>query len=67
MTDGVSAGVDRYGLPQDWTAAVNLARESPDRLVDLVHAAEDDDPHGARWPRSKRHDDKATAIIDFGG
>jgi Protein phosphatase 2C len=65
MTDGVSAGVDRYGVTRDWTAAVKVAREDPGRLVDLVHAAEDDDADGIRWPRSKRHDDKAIAVIDF--
>jgi hypothetical protein len=65
MTDGVSAGVERYGVPKDWPAAVTAALEDPRRLVDLVHIAEDDDHDGIRWPRSKRHDDKAIAVIDF--
>jgi hypothetical protein len=30
-----------------------------------VHAAERGDPAGFQWPRSKRHDDKALALVDF--
>ncbi|GGQ70233.1 protein phosphatase 2C domain-containing protein [Couchioplanes azureus] len=67
MTDGVSAGVDRYRAPQDWMTAVTIARDDPRRLIDLVHDTEKDDPDGVRWPRSKRHDDKALAVIDFAG
>lgn len=65
MTDGVSAGVDRYGLLAHWQAAFAVASPDPSRLVDLVHSAETDDPDGARWSRSKRHDDKAIALVDF--
>jgi Protein phosphatase 2C len=65
MTDGVSAGVDRYGLLPDWQAAFAVACPDPSRLVDVVHSAEDDDPDGARWRRSKRHDDKAVALVGF--
>jgi len=30
-----------------------------------VHDTEAGDPDGRRWPRSKRHDDKALAVIEF--
>lgn len=65
MTDGVSAGVQRYRQPPDWQAAMELARTDPRSLVDLVHDTEAGDPDGRRWPRSKRHDDKALAVIEF--
>jgi hypothetical protein len=65
MTDGVSNGVDRYGIPSDWPTASRLARVDPSHLVDLVHKAEAGDPDRQRWPRSKRHDDKAIVVVDF--
>jgi hypothetical protein len=37
MTDGVSAGIDRYGVPADWPAFV-LASRDPADLIDTVHA-----------------------------
>jgi hypothetical protein len=65
MTDGVSIGVDRYGIPPDWATAIELAADDPNRLVDAIHDAEAADPLGERWPRSKRHDDKALAVLRF--
>jgi hypothetical protein len=65
MTDGIANGVTRYGIPADWTTAITIAREDPDHLVTVVHNAEHLDPDGARWHRTKRHDDKAAALIDF--
>ncbi|BCJ60136.1 protein phosphatase 2C domain-containing protein [Micromonospora endophytica] len=65
MTDGVSAGVNRYRRPSSWKAAVELALADPSGLVNLVHDAEAEDPEGTRWPRSKRHDDKTLAVIEF--
>lgn len=65
MTDGVSAGVDRYGVPVDWPTAFAIATPDPARLVNLVYAAETEDADGARWRRSKRHDDKAVALVTF--
>jgi hypothetical protein len=65
MTDGVSIGVDRYGIPPDWATAVELASDDPARLVGAIHDAETADPLGERWPRSKRHDDKALAVLRF--
>jgi hypothetical protein len=66
VSDGVSAGVDRYATPPDWPTAFAIARKSPVDLVDLVHSAEASDPDGLRWPRSKRHDDKAVALLELG-
>jgi hypothetical protein len=66
MTDGVSNGVDRYGIPPNWTEAVTIASDDPARLVEMVHNAEVSDPDGERWPRSKCHDDKSLAAIRFG-
>jgi hypothetical protein len=65
MTDGVSIGVDRYGIPPDWSAAIDLAADDPARLINAIHDAEADDPAGQRWPRSKVHDDKALAVLRF--
>ena len=65
MTDGVSAGVDCYGVPADWQTAVDIAANEPAKLLDLVHSTEASDPEGRRWPRSKCHDDKAIAVLRF--
>ncbi|MFF5986055.1 hypothetical protein [Prauserella flavalba] len=64
-TDGVSVGVDDYGL-FDWTTVLRLARgRGAEAVLDAVREAEEADPDGARWPRTKRHDDQAFAVIDF--
>jgi hypothetical protein len=65
MTDGVANGVDRYHVPADWHIAAELARNDPACLVDTVHSAEEDDSDGTRWPRMKRHDDKAIALVEL--
>jgi hypothetical protein len=65
MTDGVSAGVDRYRAPADWPSAFRVAQRSPTDLIELVHSTEATDPDGVRWRRSKRHDDKAVALVEF--
>ncbi|KUL39286.1 protein phosphatase 2C domain-containing protein [Actinoplanes awajinensis] len=65
MSDGVAAGVNRYGIPPDWTMALKIAKTDPAQLVDLVHDTEASDPQGERWPRSKQHDDKALAIVEM--
>jgi Protein phosphatase 2C len=65
MTDGVANGVDRYHVPQDWHIAAELARDDPASLVNTVHNAEEGDPDGTRWPRTKRHDDKAIVLVEF--
>lgn len=66
LTDGVAIGVEEYGCIEDWPQILAVA--TPDDLqaiLYLVHATEDKDPHGQRWPRSKRHDDKAAALVAF--
>jgi hypothetical protein len=65
MTDGVANGIDRYHVPQDWRTAASLAHRDPADLVDAVHEAEESDPAGTRWPRTKRHDDKALVLVEF--
>jgi hypothetical protein len=64
VTDGVSAGPDRYQVPASWAQAVQTARHDPAALVEMVHTVEATDPHGTRWPRSKRHDDKTAVLVD---
>lgn len=64
-TDGVAVGVDEYRI-LDWPQVLRLARARGARAVlDAVRAAELDDPHATRWPRPKRHDDQALALIHF--
>lgn len=64
-SDGVSCGVDDYGV-LTWPSAVDLARTTgPYAVLDAVRTAEDSDPHGLRWPRRKRHDDQSLAWVDF--
>ena len=63
-TDGVSCGVDDYGL-FDWAQAFDLARETgPQAVLAVVREAEAGDPDGVRWPRPKRHDDQALVLVD---
>lgn len=65
-TDGVSRGVDQYKQPPSWTNGLDIVRrDGPEQLVRTVHHAEETDPQGQRWPRSKRHDDKALALVAF--
>jgi hypothetical protein len=63
MSDGVSAGVTDYGVPESWSAARDVVlRQGPAALVEMVHAVEAADPEGRKWPRPKRHDDKTVAF-----
>lgn len=63
MSDGVSAAVTDYGT-LDWPGLVHRVRtEGAAAVVDAVHAAELTDPDGRRWPRTKRHDDKALVAL----
>lgn len=65
-SDGVSCGVDTYGVFPDWTAVRDLAaRDGAEAVLDAVRAAEAGDPDGSRWPRAKPHDDQALAVLDF--
>ncbi|MFR9730361.1 hypothetical protein ACL03H_14125 [Saccharopolyspora sp. MS10] len=64
MTDGVSCGVRDYGIYPDFPAMLAAAvRDGPQAVLDEVRAAEESDPDGVRWPRSKRHDDQAMALV----
>jgi hypothetical protein len=66
VTDGVTVGVDDYGIPATWADAIAVAERDPGELVNLIHDTEASDPNCVKWPRSKRHDDKAVALVQFG-
>jgi hypothetical protein len=64
-SDGVSIGVDQYGL-FDWCEVLAVTRaDGPDSVLNAVRTAEKRDPDGERWPRPKRHDDQALVLVDF--
>lgn len=66
-SDGVSCGVDDYRL-FGWSEVFDLAaRRGPEAVLAAVRDAERADPDGRRWPRPKRHDDQALAVVDFAG
>jgi hypothetical protein len=61
LSDGAARITEVYQVI-GWPALVAVLRdEGPARLIRRVRAAEDSDPDGARWPRSKARDD-ATAL-----
>ncbi|SFD94618.1 Protein phosphatase 2C [Actinopolyspora alba] len=65
-SDGVSCGVEQYDSYRDWRELLAHARaESAWAVLERVRAAEHADPDGSRWPRPKRHDDQALAVVDF--
>ncbi|GAA1347344.1 protein phosphatase 2C domain-containing protein [Saccharothrix algeriensis] len=65
-TDGVSCGVDEYGLFADWRSVLDITTgEGPEAVLDRIRAAEADDPDRVRWPRPKVHDDQALAVLRF--
>ncbi|MCZ0984384.1 protein phosphatase 2C domain-containing protein [Streptomyces diastatochromogenes] len=64
MTDGVSSGVEDYRLYSSWEEMADACRtQGPGHVVRTIHEAEAQDPDGRRWPRYKRHDDKALAHL----
>ena len=64
-SDGVSCGIDDYGI-LTWPRALDLATtQGPQAVLDEVRKAEENDAEGQRWPRPKRHDDQALALIRF--
>lgn len=66
-SDGISCGVDDYGLWSDWAALRAHGREhGPAAVVRAVRDAEADDPDGTRWPRPKPQDDKTLVLVEFG-
>lgn len=58
-TDGVSCGIDAYGL-FGWDAVL---QKSPESVLDEIRAAELGDPEHQKWPRFKTHDDQALVVI----
>ncbi|KOX13738.1 hypothetical protein ADK67_43825 [Saccharothrix sp. NRRL B-16348] len=65
-TDGVSCGVDDYGLFADWRAVLDITSEKgPEAVLDEIRAAEEGDADRTKWPRPKVHDDQALAVIRF--
>lgn len=57
LSDGATRIAEEYGL-LGWPELAGVLREDgPAGLVAQVRAAEDGDPAGARWPRSKLRDD----------
>lgn len=65
-SDGVSCGVDDYGIYSDWSSLLSEAESAgTHHVLDTVRAAEMADPDGQRWPRPKRHDDQALVVIRF--
>nr|MDT0662862.1 protein phosphatase 2C domain-containing protein [Micromonospora sp. DSM 115978] len=63
-SDGVSAGISKYRQPKDWAQVRSLIeRDGAAALLRQIHDLESTDPDGQRWPRSKRHDDKAVVLI----
>jgi hypothetical protein len=65
LTDGAADGVDATGAAEVWSAAISMAIDDLQGLLDNIHAAEAWDEHGTRWPRAQLHDDKAAALIKF--
>ncbi|MCC8244257.1 protein phosphatase 2C domain-containing protein [Saccharothrix luteola] len=65
-TDGVSCGVDDYGLFADWRTVLRITSENgPEAVLDEIRAAEEGDADRTKWPRPKVHDDQALAVIRF--
>ena len=65
-SDGVSCGLDSYGVFADWAEVRALANtDSAEAVLDRVRAAELSDPNGTRWPRPKPHDDQALVVAEF--
>jgi hypothetical protein len=63
-TDGVSCGVDDYGIFPNWQAVLDIATtRGVEAVLDDVRKAELSDPERTRWPRFKIHDDQALAVI----
>lgn len=57
LSDGATRITEEYGL-LSWPELAGVLREAgPAGLIARVRAAEDADPGGARWPRSKLRDD----------
>jgi hypothetical protein len=57
LSDGATRPVDQMGIYQ-WAEYLDmLDKRGPAGLISHVRKIETDDPEGARYPRTKRHDD----------
>lgn len=66
VTDGAAAAVETYRSPTTWAEAHRLAaNDGVQALIARGQTAEEGDPDGVRWPRSKPHDDKTAVLITF--
>ena len=65
LSDGATRLVDRFGT-MAWPHLLDvLDREGPYALILQTREAENGDPEGRRWPRSKRHDDASAVLCRF--
>lgn len=62
MTDGVSVLKDTYE-PEGWASSFDQLVAEPQVAVDRAVYLERQDADCQRWPRGKRHDDKAIASV----
>jgi hypothetical protein len=63
MSDGAAAGVSDYQLT-DWAGLAEALRQGGvSAWLRQVHTTEESDPHGRRWPRTKKHDDKTVVEL----
>ncbi|GGM34371.1 hypothetical protein GCM10010102_32400 [Promicromonospora citrea] len=63
-TDGVD--LERHPIARTWREVYDEAlRSGPEQVLHDLHAAEEADPDGRRWARSKRHDDKTLVVVPF--
>ena len=64
-TDGATAGI-HYGQHADWVDAWRqVCSAGPADFLARIEAAEQSDPDGRRWARSKPSDDKTLAVVRF--
>ncbi|PUB23964.1 protein phosphatase 2C-like protein [Promicromonospora sp. AC04] len=60
-SDGVA--LERHPNATTWAELLaEVQQHGPDNVLRSIHGAEDADPDGSRWPRSKPHDDKTIVI-----
>jgi hypothetical protein len=65
----LSDGAGRYVEFElgSWEMLIQFLNDhGPAALIDHVRQAEESDPRGERWPRTKRHDDASALLASFG-
>lgn len=65
LTDGIADCVTVFQALPDWRSVLEVACNDLAQLVPIAARAEDSDPDGQRWPRTKHRDDKAAALVMF--